>query len=276
MIACVAAIVVAAAFDSASTGAVAATPLAFDVRADFDRALADFDEAHDVQARHPDRARHLFESSAQRFAAIASAGVVSGPLEFNLGNAYLEAGDLGLAILHYRRAERLMPTDERLRQNLGVARSRCLTALRPTGRSVFLEGLFFWHFQTTKRARLFASIGFYAAFWLFLAIRRMVVRRWMAIAALLCGALTLACAGSLGYDTWSNRRHPPGVITVMDVPVYSGYAASYDRQFEQPLQPGVEFTVLDRHGDWWRVELPDGQSGWIESSQGALIPRDPV
>jgi hypothetical protein len=63
----------------------------------------------------------------------------------------------------------------------------------------------------------------------------------------------------------------------MDVVAYRGPGTGYSRQFEQPLQPGVEFTLRERRGGWWHVALLDGQAGWIEQSVAALIPpgRDP-
>ena len=44
----------------------------------------------------------------------------------------------------------------------------------------------------------------------------------------------------------------------MDVAAYKGPGTGYQRKFEQPLQPGVEFTLRGRRGGWWNVELPDG------------------
>ncbi|MEK7757114.1 MAG: tetratricopeptide repeat protein, partial [Planctomycetota bacterium] len=78
---------------------------------EFEQALRDFDEAQRIQNDRPDRARQLFRASAQRFSSIAAAGVVNGRLEFNIGNCHLQAGDVGRAILHYRRAQRLIPRD---------------------------------------------------------------------------------------------------------------------------------------------------------------------
>src|SRR4029077_19623718 len=49
-------------------------------------------------------------------------GHESGPVYFNLGNAYFRAGNPGRAILNYERARRLMPRDPDLHANLGFAR----------------------------------------------------------------------------------------------------------------------------------------------------------
>ncbi|MFQ5415033.1 MAG: hypothetical protein ACE5E6_11295, partial [Phycisphaerae bacterium] len=140
-------------------------------RADLQAALEDFNTALQLQAETPDRARQLFQASAQSFAAVAASGVVNGRLEFNLANAYLKADDIGRAILHYRRAHRLMPRDPRLAENLKVARSRCLTPIRPTQRSTLIRAVFFWHYDTSTRERTAAALFAYLALWLMLTLR---------------------------------------------------------------------------------------------------------
>jgi len=62
------------------------------------------------------------------------------------------------------------------------------------------------------------------------------------------------------------------VVIGVDVAVHKGPGAGYNRQFEQPLQPGVEFTLKERRGGWWNVELTDGKTGWVDTVHGELIP----
>ena len=125
-----------------------ADQLLLDLRTQFEQALTDFDQAQQIHARQPDRARQLFRSAAQRFESIVAAGINNGRLEYNLGNCYLQAGDVGRAVLHYRRAQRLIPGDPLLADNLAEARSRCLTSIKPTRRSALLRSVFFWHYDT--------------------------------------------------------------------------------------------------------------------------------
>lgn len=51
-------------------------------------------------------------------------GSYSAELFYNLGNAYYQQGDPGRAILNYRRAERLMPADADLKNNLRFVREQ--------------------------------------------------------------------------------------------------------------------------------------------------------
>lgn len=240
-------------------------------RGELQQALAEFDQAQELQPQNPGRARQLLQSAAQRMQSVIASGVRNGYLEYNLGNCYLLAGDVGRAILHYRRAQRWIPRDPLLADNLREARSRRLVQIQPTRTSTVLKNAFFWHYDTSFAARTRAALACYILFWSFLAVRIVTRRRWAAVSTIVFGALTAVLACSVTITHWSLRNQPPGVITAMDVSVQKGPGTQYQRRFEQPLQPGVEFVVLERRGSWWRIELPDGQTGWIENTAGELV-----
>lgn len=251
-----------------------AAPAPAELQNEFEQALRDFDEAQRIQNDRPDRARQLFRAAEQRFSSIAASGIMNGRLEFNIGNCLLQAGDVGQAILHYRRAQRLLPRDPLLADNLSVARSRCLTTIEPTRRSEFFKSVFFWHHQTTAATRFRVGLVMYIAVWVLLSARSLARRRWMTASAVACAIVAGACGTSLAAERWSNRNAPEAVVTAMDVVVYKGPGTGYQRQFEQPLQPGVECTVRERRGTWWNIELADGNSGWIEANAAELIAEE--
>ncbi len=247
--------------------------LGVDLRDELDHALSEFDQALAFQAEQPDRARRLFRSAAQRFESLRAAGVRNGRLEYNLGNCLLQAGDVGRAILHYRRAQRLIPGDPMLEDNLGVARSRCVTSIKPAGRSAFLRNAFFWHYRTSVAGRMRVALISFLGMWVFLTLRNFVQTGTVTVLAVACAVLMMLLAGSLAVSHWSDRNTPDGVVIEMDVVVSKGPGEAYQRLFEQPLQPGVEFTVRDRtRGGWWNIELPDGNRGWIPADAAELIP----
>lgn len=242
-----------------------------EVEQQFTRALADFDEGQRIQSTYPNRAKRLFLSSAQRYNSIISAGIDTGPLEYNLGNSYLQVGDLGRAILHYRRAELFIPRDPLLADNLSVARSRRLLSIQSTRSDAFLRSIFFWHYQSSPTGRHYALLLFYLTLWIFLSLRHFIPRKSITVTACVFASLTMITACSLGVSHWTQRIAPAGVIMNMDVVVQKGPGSGYQRQFEQPLQPGVEFTVREKRGRWWNIELPDGKTGWIDADQVELI-----
>lgn len=242
------------------------------LRAEAERAREDFESAQQASTSEPERARRLFRSAAKRFETVAASGVRNGRLEYNLGNAHLQAGDVGSAILHYRRAERLIPGEPALQDNLGVARSRCLTPIAETRGRTFWRGVLFWHYTVSEAKRGQVALGLYASVWGFLAFGLASRARWPRVGAIVCALGCLALAVSVGVSRWEDRNAPSGVVITPDTVVFKGPGAGYQRQFEQPLQPGVEFSVRERRGNWWSIELPNGQGGWIESARADLVP----
>lgn len=240
--------------------------------AEFDRAIEEFDQALATKATQSERAKPLLDSAAQRFESLVAAGVHNGYLEFNLGNTYLHLGDIGRAVLHYRRAQRLIPRDPLLAENLGVARSKTLLSLPPARKSAVYRSLFFWHYQTSPSARFTAAIVTYTLFWLLLAARSVFRRSTgLLVAAVICALASSAAGGSLGVQRWQDRNAPDAVVVAGDVAVYKGPAETYQKQFEQSLQPGVELVVREERGEWVRIELSDGEGGWVPRDSVELV-----
>ena len=83
-----------------------------------------FREANTLAAKDPAGARALYQKSLMRYERIVKEGKIgNGKLFFNFGNIYFRIKDIGRAILNYRRAQRYIPNDPNLKQNLDYARS---------------------------------------------------------------------------------------------------------------------------------------------------------
>jgi len=253
---------------------VSAQGVLIDPAAQFEVGIEAYDKGVELLADQPDRARRAFREAARHLESVAAAGIQNGYLEYNLGNCYLQSGDVGRAILHYRRAQRLIPGDPLLDANLREARSRRVTKIEPEGRSELLRGIFFLHFDTSLANRKRAAIVAFVLIWVLLIARCWWRRRWLSVTAGVAAFLTVSLTASVWWQERQDARHPDGVVTAMDVTAYKGPGTGYQRQFEQPLQPGVEFSLRSRRGDWWNVELPDGHSAWIHAQQAALVPLE--
>ncbi len=235
-------------------------------------ALRAFDHAVEVRPRQPDEAREFFAQAAARFQLLVDAGVHNGRLYYNLGNACLQAGRLGEAIFNYRRAERLIPNDPRLAENLRYARSLCRSQIPVSGERAFWHTLFFWHHDTPLPWRVAAALLAYVIFWTgligWIGWRR---RGWwyLLIPSLI---LCLTAGASACLDLYRPPA-PVGVIVADNVTVRKGNGEGFEPQFQEKLHDGVEFTVLERRGDWLNIELRDGKTGWIRSGDALCEDR---
>ncbi len=219
----------------------------------------------------PQQAGRSFADATRRFEQLVDDGVVNGRLEYNLGNAFLQMGEVGRAILHYRAAERLIPGDPKLRHNLEYARSLTQSHIAPSGGRALKAALLGWHRNTTVRARFTVFITTYVLFWLLLTVNLLAPRPWWWWPAAAAGVVWLACGLSVGSDLLGVGHHREGVVLLDDVVVRKGNSEGFEPQFQQPLHQGVEFRVLEQRPDWLSIELPDGQSGWIRADAAGLM-----
>ncbi len=231
-------------------GAAAESAAEVDVWRQFDEANRRFVEA---------RSRDGFLTVASLYHAILDRGIESGVVYFNLGNAYVRAGELGRAIAAYRQAERYRAPDPLLESNLDFALTQVGAGVRPKG---VVDHVVFWRrwltYPTTARA-VVALSGL--AFVLFL-LGTFHSRRWRVPAFVaLTGALLLGLSFTLDYVEYERTRH--GVVVVDSAVARMGNAESFAAAFNEPLQEGVEFRVLARRGEWVHVEVSNGLDGWL-------------
>ncbi len=230
------------------------------------QALEAFDAAVAQAASDPDAARQLYEAARAGFEALVQVGVRSAALEYNLGNTYYRLGSLGRAIVHYRRAERMDPTDEKLLANLDYARRQVEPAIRPAGQDRLLRHVLFLHYSTSLRTRFWAAAALSALGWLGLTVGLLWRTRHALIPGLICIALGLSFAASAGWQIREQATRPAGVVVGQEVVLRLGRGNDYEPALQQPLGPGVELEILLDRGDWVEVRLRDHTVGWLPAS----------
>ena len=213
-----------------------------------------------------------FAEAARAYQSVAEDGNIrNGYLYYNTGNAWYMAGDLGRAILYYRRAERYLPADPDVRENLQAARSQRIDSIPEKGPPPVLARLLGWHFHTATRTRgwVFAIlwIACWGAWFAWKSRGSANARRLFVVTALPAALLL----GSLAADAVAQLRDRPGVIVAEEVVARKGDGAMYHPAFLAPLHAGTEFQLLEQRDGWWKIRLPDGQTCWIPARSARLV-----
>ncbi len=218
-------------------------------------------------------ARELYEQAILGYErVICEAGIDNAGLYYNLANAYLLKGDLGRAILNYRRAEVLDPSNPDIRKNLTFARSRRADQIPVRARRRVLERLFFWHYDFSVKARFVVACVAFGLMCLALAVRLWFGRvGGMLTTAAILAVVTVAMAASVGVDEYARRHLRSGVIVAESVVARQGDGTTYAEAFKEPLHAGTEFDLIERRPGWWHIELADGNRAWIPDQAAALI-----
>lgn len=220
----------------------------------------------------PAKARHLFEKAALSFETVTrEGGVENGKLFYNIGNIYFRLGDAGRAILNYRRAERLIPNDSNLQQNLNFARSRCVDKIESKPQIQALRTLFFWHYDLGSTVRAWMLAASSALLWLFAGVYLLKNKSWLRNTAIACGVLSLLLTCSLAVDAYEQANDRSGVILEAEVTGRKGDSTTFEPTFKEPLHMGVEFSLVEERKGWFYIELADGRRCWIPKTSAELI-----
>lgn len=224
-------------------------------------------------------AAEAFAASAKAYETLINNGAYSASVWFNLGNARLQHGDLGVAIVAYRRAERIDPTNTAIRANLAEARGRVEHRIEPDATDLSFESIAGWRHVLGLSLRLWLGLGAWVVFWTMLAKRKLrpptheSEGRRAVSAVMLVGPLAIAIVfgATIALDATVARLNPIGVLTASEIVLRSGNGEGFGAVVEEPLHEGVEFTILERRPGWWRVKLADGTEGWVAERDAEAV-----
>ncbi len=246
--------------------------LSLDERAKLiERGLTAFDRGANLASESPAESEASYVEAAHAFQRVVDSGTQNGLLYYNLGNARLRCGQLGQAIANYRRAEKFIPNDARLQENLQYARSLCGYDILETTERAVARTLFFWHFSIPLKTRLAVGLAAYLFFWVLLLARLAAPRFSIRYALIASSAIWMTLAASVAVDLKNASSPKAGVIAGGEVVVRKGNGFGYDPQLEEPLVGGVEFEVLEQREAWLHISLPDGKDGWVPKSRAEVF-----
>lgn len=214
-------------------------------------------------------------------------------LETNIANASLLAGDVPGAILAYRRAQAIDPTNSDVLAGLAAARRSAgtealalgqnLSKKDDVGRAGGVRGALSSIADVVKGASeratnaissrtllIFAAmcyVGFFAG----AAIRVLGKARvpLSAIVALFVGVLI--CAGPLVTREIRSTHRAEAVVLATGVIARNGPAELYDPAFQEPLRAGLEVAIVESRGTWSKIRLRDGREAWVRGDAISVV-----
>ena len=257
-----------------SSRALCATDAQDTVATELQAAQTAYDQGVESARTDPAAAQKYFAQAANGFDKVVKSGVTNGKLLYNLGNAQVQAKQIGSGIGSYLQAQRIMPGDSQLQSNLAHARTLVKDRF-DSGGGILMEDVSDWWHLISFNSRLTLAGIFWIAAWSIAAFllhqpaaarhetARVLVRRaaWgLAICGVILGATVVS-------DITAAQLWPQGVTTSDGVMVRKGNGDGFDPQFAEPLSQGVEFRVLQQRPGWLLIRLGDGKTGWISATQ---------
>ncbi len=207
-----------------------------------------------------------YDSAQALYSEIIQNGMISSELFYNLGNTFFKKGNISEAILFYERALRLSPNDEDVRYNLDIANTYITDKITP------LDNVFFtkwWEsityaFSVTTWAVMIIILLFISS--ALISIYFIASHRKIKQLGLIGGAVLFSLSVLVVFVTNSafnrlNAEH--AIVFSPTVNVKSEPTLNSTDQFV--IHEGLKVEILDTDGDWTRIRLSDGNSGWLQS-----------
>jgi len=203
-----------------------------------------------------------FNEAIALYESVRKEGFQNGYLSYNLGNAYFRAGEKGKAIFNYIEAQNLLPREDQIRANLNFALSKTEDRLMPSKENA-VTALFFWtnDLNLKEHACLVISLNF--LFWL-----SMIAWHYQPLSVLdtlrkiVLGFFLLSICGA-GIRFYFDSQEQLAVVLSKTIQVVSSPGAEAKTLFE--LHEGAVIEILDQQGDWEKISMGSGKTGWTRN-----------
>ncbi len=191
----------------------------------------------------------------------------SAEVEYNLGNTYFKAGELGSSILHYERALRLRPNYADAKYNLHIAEGRIIDDLKNENETLLSVWTMHLIRSLSEQGWIIFSL---TVFFLFLVgmivfsfVRSVGVRKtgfYVACVAIIFSIISFTFAG---VEHKQDTEHRDAIVMQSIVSVKSSPDKSGTDIFV--LHEGTKVHIRTTLSDWAEIQVADNV-GWIRLS----------
>ena len=210
--------------------------------------------------------KEKFEQAIANYEKALESGFESGPLYYNLGNAYFKQGSLGKAILNYLRGRRLIPWDEDLNANLNYARS-LITGDAASSRTKWFRRIFLNladSFSLNRITLITVVLYFIGSIMIILLI---VTKNSNKALGYIAG---LVLAGLLVSTSLFCVQFYKTIIQKQAVVIARSSGAKFE-PFDDAttfftLNEGEVISEVASRNGWIKIKRIDGKQGWIKTS----------
>ena len=245
-----------------------------ETRTQLESAQASYQRGVNLTASDVTAAHAAFEESVTLYAALTPS-MDNAARHYNYANALLRAGNIGQAILEYRRAQLIAPNDARVIANLQQARAKLarspgVPAATMIERTSAPSNVIAQSTRTTL-ALLAWSVGLAC-----LALAHARARRNSAAtttlrqAGLTLAALALLLCLTVALDILRKDFSHAGVL-LTSTSLRKGNGEGFEPTLLEPLPAGTEFTQHESRPGWTEIELANGTKGWVHESAAMRV-----
>lgn len=192
----------------------------------------------------------------------------NGAIYANLAHAYYMDGQLGKAMLNYRRAQDLIPRHALIAEQIRQIEIERIDGVLPQTDGLLIVDKLTSNYLTLTELAIILFV-LWTVFFIGISISRN--RRLLTIIISGLGIIIVILCGLLMTRLYIETQHPPAIVITQEIAVMSGPSDEFLMLFT--LHEGTELSVLERRDAWVRIGLSDGRQGWILDRSLAYVSR---
>ncbi|WP_297791825.1 tetratricopeptide repeat protein [uncultured Eudoraea sp.] len=210
-----------------------------------------------------------YEKASENYFEILENGEHSAALYYNIGNCYYKLNQIAPSIYYFEKALLLEPNDKEIKNNLAYAQNMTLDVFQPLPEKTLTKlynnfiGLFSFD-QWAYLAVLFICL-FVIAYIIFYFVRYSSQKRIAFISSLVSLFIAVFCILMAFVQFKNFEADMPAIVFAEELRVKSEPNNRSSQAFL--LHEGTKVNVLDTLDDWNKIELIDGQTGWVPSNE---------
>lgn len=199
--------------------------------------------------------------------SLIKSGITNKSIYFNLGNSYYRTGQKGEAIAAYLAARSLAPRDLDVRSNLKFVHNQITDKSELSDKENLFKLFTFWVDKTTTYEwgmllKVLVCILFILLSLYIITPKLNFLKNFITLFGL-ASLITL-----IGLTTTSYLSMSWGAVTSANSSVYSGPNKKNTVLFM--LNEGTPFIFKENQNNWYKIQLPSGQKGWVPTSNAKV------
>lgn len=214
-----------------------------------------------------------YEKAIDYYEEILETGKHSAALYYNLGNCHYKLNQIAPSIYYYEKALLLSPNDPEIKNNLVYAQNMTLDAVSPLPETA-LSRLYnrvagSLSFDGWAYLGVVFVLIFVVAYILFYYFRYPMQKRIAFISSLVAISLAVVFVlfAFLRYQDY--KADQPAIIFAQEINVKAEPNDRSDVAFI--LHEGTKVNVLEGFDTWKKIQIADGQVGWVPQSSLRLL-----
>lgn len=218
-------------------------------------------------------AQKNYEAASDGYQKVLDAGIRTSSVYYNLGNSQYRLNNLASAILNYERAHRITPNDEDVNANLRLVNSK-ITDKMEVVPELFLKRwwtsfLLLLNVQSWSVIAVISLLLGFLGLIIYLLSSKVELKRFSFYIGLMLVFLGICFVAFAGAEEEYLQTHKEAIVFNGVVNVKS--APDVKQKTLMIIHEGTKVQIIEPKENWLKVELPNGNVGWVEAAAIQLI-----